>query len=520
MDVEKSDVSPNDTTAVTPAAATTANEAGRPNSERTATTEATPMEIDAPPPTGTGTNTAKELQAATNNGIGVPMQSQTSNQPRKEDDRVGMQENVDNKDTHQATTNASPESMTLLNRLEEAQVALTAAANQHIQEAHKTNKSRFFHKQMLDVNAQTIQNLQQKTKQLLPELIERRNKVNGTSSSNQNYSKSKENNLNLSKAEERALLDAEEDVIEKEELLLSDEVLPPFDLGDAEPPMQRFEKARKAEYLNAQIHLPKVAPKTTKPAGFNKKSATSTSNNNSNLRRLPSNGSKQQKQTKNSPTKANKPGHHHHSLLPTGPSAPLKPILRLAKIRPYASQAVAVSQEEILEAIPPDASSVFHIMDRRVNFDAIDDPTKGDPRKDAPMYSLLRAWVQDDPYRQIAPTNAMLPLSENTVSPTQTSKSTKKGKRKRGELLQEQQSHPMMANFDEPQPTKKQVTTVDMLGRINYLQSGIVSGDADRKFAKRNLIKEFRQKKAIKRRQYSKSLKGTLKSLKRKGILP
>ena len=49
------------------------------------------------------------------------------------------------------------------------------------------------------------------------------------------------------------------------------------------------------------------------------------------------------------------------------------------------------SVEEIEASIPADASSIFHIMDRRINFDNY--------TKDASFYSLLRGWVQDDPYR-------------------------------------------------------------------------------------------------------------------------
>jgi len=48
-----------------------------------------------------------------------------------------------------------------------------------------------------------------------------------------------------------------------------------------------------------------------------------------------------------------------------------------------------------MEASPESTSSVFHVLDRRINLDSF--------HKDASFYSLLRAWVQDDPYRQIPP---------------------------------------------------------------------------------------------------------------------
>jgi len=52
-----------------------------------------------------------------------------------------------------------------------------------------------------------------------------------------------------------------------------------------------------------------------------------------------------------------------------------------------------ITVEQIEESIPEDASSVFHIYGRRVNFDM--------HKKDASMYSLLRSWVQDDPFRKV-----------------------------------------------------------------------------------------------------------------------
>ena len=54
-----------------------------------------------------------------------------------------------------------------------------------------------------------------------------------------------------------------------------------------------------------------------------------------------------------------------------------------------------ITTKDIVQAIPENASCVFHILDRRVNFDA--------HPEDASLYSLLRSWVQDDPYRQVPP---------------------------------------------------------------------------------------------------------------------
>jgi hypothetical protein len=60
----------------------------------------------------------------------------------------------------------------------------------------------------------------------------------------------------------------------------------------------------------------------------------------------------------------------------------------------------APSTSEIVSAIPENASSVFHILDRRINFDKYP--------SDASFYSLLRGWVWDDPYRSNPPINTLL----------------------------------------------------------------------------------------------------------------
>jgi hypothetical protein len=62
--------------------------------------------------------------------------------------------------------------------------------------------------------------------------------------------------------------------------------------------------------------------------------------------------------------------------------------------------ATRLTAEQVVDAIPENASSIFHILDRRVNLDA--------HPPDVSFYSLLRAWVQDDPYRQIPPVGANL----------------------------------------------------------------------------------------------------------------
>jgi hypothetical protein len=65
-------------------------------------------------------------------------------------------------------------------------------------------------------------------------------------------------------------------------------------------------------------------------------------------------------------------------------------------MEPYAGQHnIELTEKQIAAAIPENASAVFHVMDRRVNIDQ--------HSSNPSMYSLLRSWVQDDPYRRIPP---------------------------------------------------------------------------------------------------------------------
>mmetsp|Transcript_42175 Transcript_42175/g.98858 ORF Transcript_42175/g.98858 Transcript_42175/m.98858 type:complete len:291 (-) Transcript_42175:222-1094(-) len=55
----------------------------------------------------------------------------------------------------------------------------------------------------------------------------------------------------------------------------------------------------------------------------------------------------------------------------------------------------APENSSLTEVSTETPSSVFHVLDRRINLDSF--------HKDASFYTLLRSWVQDDPYRQIPP---------------------------------------------------------------------------------------------------------------------
>lgn len=66
---------------------------------------------------------------------------------------------------------------------------------------------------------------------------------------------------------------------------------------------------------------------------------------------------------------------------------------QLARYRYYHRYNVP-SEAEIIASIPENASSVFHIWDRRIDMDSL----KGEEH--TTPYSLLRSWVRDDPYRR------------------------------------------------------------------------------------------------------------------------
>ena len=64
-----------------------------------------------------------------------------------------------------------------------------------------------------------------------------------------------------------------------------------------------------------------------------------------------------------------------------------------SRYRLYARKPAAIpTAEQIAAAIPPSASSIFHILDRRIDFDSFNEG--------ATFYELLRGWVRDDPYRR------------------------------------------------------------------------------------------------------------------------
>jgi hypothetical protein len=69
---------------------------------------------------------------------------------------------------------------------------------------------------------------------------------------------------------------------------------------------------------------------------------------------------------------------------------------------------VMPSAKMIADSIPSNASAVFHIFDRRINLDNHD--------SNSSFYSLLRSWVQDDPYRNSVHSGSRL-LDHVSLSP-------------------------------------------------------------------------------------------------------
>jgi hypothetical protein len=112
---------------------------------------------------------------------------------------------------------------------------------------------------------------------------------------------------------------------------------------------------------------------------------------------------------------------------------------------------VSVNAEQIQKAIPVDASCVFHILDRRINFDAFDE--------DASFYSLLRAWVQDDPYRYIPPTGGNLMEYVTPQSQVRTYGKEEKNARVKVSTVVDESSDTRCAE-------REKTATIDLLERL------------------------------------------------------
>jgi len=81
---------------------------------------------------------------------------------------------------------------------------------------------------------------------------------------------------------------------------------------------------------------------------------------------------------------------------------PLSSSIPQTQIYPASSKpsVFSLTPQQVMKSMPNDGSScIFHIFDRRINFDNHHPKAKHSPS----FYSLLRSWVQDDPYRITPP---------------------------------------------------------------------------------------------------------------------
>ena len=116
---------------------------------------------------------------------------------------------------------------------------------------------------------------------------------------------------------------------------------------------------------------------------------------------------------------------------------------------------VGVTTEQISRAIPKDASAIFHILDRRINFDSFPE--------DASLYSLLRAWVQDDPYRYIPPPDLESQMEYDGYQKLSKADSITYPRRKRRKLRVPQKSCDILSYFGKKPYSPK-------VGSINELK--------------------------------------------------
>ena len=311
-------------------------------------------------------------------------------------------------------------------------------------------------------------------------------------------------------------------MIEDEALLATEEDLAPYDLGEGNTGPNSNKKpyiyastiptkkiiidpsslSSSFSYNDAYFGTPSLATTTNAPrqAKGHPYSTRVNNRNNSRSQSLPSDA-----EAPLSPTKRS---------YPRGPSAAVKPIRRLTKIRPYANQNLPVMVHEIKSAIPKDATSVFHVLDRRVNLDALDAADASKKDVNVPMYALLRAWVQDDPYRQIPPT---FPI----VSPGEENDDVM--------IVSQKRVHTSNAldNYTIAASKRQNMTAVDVIGNLATTAAPGDSSSSEAPSAevpsmeslKMELVQQARETRKRKNQKYKQRLKHTLQGLRQRGIL-
>jgi hypothetical protein len=174
--------------------------------------------------------------------------------------------------------------------------------------------------------------------------------------------------------------------------------------------------------------------------------------------------------------------------------------LATTRLSPFYVREGGLSQmtpNQIQQAIPENASSVFHVLDRRVNLDA-------SSSKDANMYCLLRSWVQDDPDRQIPPPAADISEQYNssvaiTTQPTPGYK------------------EPIMEDHQcskETKPTAPTTITFDMLAALRF-QRQLPPKD----YVRNEFLARARESRKAQHKTYALRAAAAKASLKRKGIV-
>jgi hypothetical protein len=176
-----------------------------------------------------------------------------------------------------------------------------------------------------------------------------------------------------------------------------------------------------------------------------------------------------------------------------------------------------VHQEQIEENIPKDASCVVHIFDRRVNLDS--------HPADASMYSLLRSWAQDDPYRKIqVPIVSTIASKTTTVTPDHGDNGSSKTTGKRS-------ADAMLVTFTTTttDTTTRPPRTLNVMLDIGMLDAGVMdteqssnNNDTTNYAPPSNLLRQFVGKaKRVKRRKmgvHKARMATALISLERRGI--
>jgi hypothetical protein len=166
----------------------------------------------------------------------------------------------------------------------------------------------------------------------------------------------------------------------------------------------------------------------------------------------------------------------------------------------HQEELVQITPNQIQQAIPENASSVFHLLDRRVNLDA-------SSSKDANMYSLLRSWVQDDPYRQIPPPGADISEQYNSSITIPTQPTTAPSYEE--PIMEEKQC------LKETKTTAAQTTIpIDMLTALRF-QRQLPPTD----YVRKEFLARARESRKAQRKTYASRAAAVKASLKRKGIV-